>query len=186
MADIVIVAKVNSASDVNIQRVTESVRAINPRATIVRGASPVILEHLERVRGKRVLVVEDGPTITHGGMPYGAGFVAATESQAAVIIDPRGVVVDEIASVYAKYPHIGSVLPAVGYHPAQLQGLQEVINRADVDVVVAATPCDFGALIVINKPIERVRYEFVEAGEPKLGHLIEEFLLEKHLGTVRT
>ena len=181
MADIIVVAKVNSASDVNIQRVSENARSINPRATIVRGASPVTLEQSQRVRSKRVLVVEDGPTITHGGMPYGAGYVAATQAQAKEIVDPRDTDVDEILRIYRQYPHIGKVLPAVGYHPAQLQALARVINSISADIVVAATPCDLGSLIEINKPVERVRYEFAEVGKPGLSFLIEMFLREKKL-----
>ena len=181
MADIILVAKVNSASDADIQRVTDNAHRINPKATIVRGASPVQLDDPEKVRGKRVLVVEDGPTITHGGMPYGAGYVAATQAQAAEIIDPRSAAVAEIAAIYSQYPHIGSVLPAAGYHPSQLQALRDTINAADVDVVVSATPCNLGALIKIDKPVVRVRYEFAEAGEPGLGELIKSFLREKKL-----
>ncbi|MCK5479733.1 MAG: GTPase, partial [Gammaproteobacteria bacterium] len=163
------------------QQVTENARRINVTAPIVRGASPVVLDDPEAVRGKRVLVVEDGPTITHGSMPYGAGYVAATEAEAAEIIDPRSAAVGEIASIYAKYPHIGSVLPAVGYHPSQLLALRETINAAVADVVVAGTTCDLEALIEINKPIIRARYEFAEAGEPGLGSLIETFLKERDL-----
>jgi len=181
MADIILIAKVNSASDADIQSVTEIAHGINPVAPIVRGASPVRLDDPERVRGKRVLVVEDGPTITHGDMPYGAGFVAATQAQAAEIIDPRSFAVDEIAEVYRKYRHIGTVLPAVGYHHSQLQALSETINAADADVVVSATPCDLAALIDINKPVIRARYEFAEVGTPGLGGLVESFLKEKEL-----
>lgn len=176
MADVVVLAKVNSAADADVQRVTEAVRGINANATIVRGASPVELDNPSLVGGKRVLVVEDGPTITHGGMPYGAGYVAATQAQAAEIIDPRGVAVDEIAGVYARYPHIGAVLPALGYHPSQLEALRRTINAANADIVVSATPCDLGALIKIDKPIVRVRYEFAEVGEPRLSRLVEDFL----------
>ena len=175
-ADIILVSKVNSASDADIQQVTDNARQINPTATLVRGASPVQLDDPEAVRGKRVLVVEDGPTITHGGMSYGAGYVAATEAQAAEIIDPRSYAVEEISEVYANYPHIGAVLPAVGYHPSQLQALRETINATDVDVVVTATPCDIEALIEIDKPVIRARYEFAEVGEPSLTSLVEEFL----------
>jgi predicted GTPase len=181
MADIILVAKVNSASDADIQQVTEAAHGINPRAIITRGASPVQLDQSELVRGKRVLVVEDGPTITHGGMSYGAGYVAATQAQAAEIIDPRSVAVKEIATLYTQYPHIGSVLPAVGYHAAQLKALRETINSADVDVIVSATPCNLDALIEINKPVVRARYEFAEAGEPGLGSLVERFLSERAL-----
>ncbi len=181
MADIILIAKVNSASDADIQRVTENAYTINPGASIVRGASPVQLDDAESVCGKRVLVVEDGPTVTHGDMPYGAGFVAATQAQAAEIIDPRRYAVGEIEAVYRKYRHIGSVLPAVGYHRAQLQALKETINATDAEVVVSATPCDLAALIDINKPVIRARYEFAEVGKPGLGGLVEAFLQEKNL-----
>ena len=180
-ADIILISKVNSASDADIQQVSDNARQINPTATLARGASPVHLDDPEAVRGKRVLVVEDGPTITHGGMPYGAGYVAATEAQAAEIIDPRSYAVEEIAEVYANYPHIGAVLPAVGYHSSQLQALRETINATDVDVVVAATPCDIGALIEIDKPVIRAHYEFAEVGEPGLASLVEEFLKNNKL-----
>jgi predicted GTPase len=181
MADIVLVAKVNSASDAGIQQVTDSAHRINPGATIVRGASPVQLDDPQMVIGKRVLVVEDGPTITHGGMPYGAGYVAATQAQAEEIVNPRSTASGEIADVYARYPHIGPVLPAVGYHPSQLEALRDTINASDADVVVSATPCDLGALIRIDKPIVRARYEFAEAGDPGLGRFLERFLVEWNL-----
>ncbi|ADE14628.1 putative cytoplasmic protein [Nitrosococcus halophilus Nc 4] len=181
MADIIVIAKVNSASAEDIEQVTATARQINPSATLIQGASQVQLDDPERVRGKRVLVVEDGPTMTHGGMPHGAGYVAATQAQAAEIVDPRQVAVEKIAAVYAQYPHMGPVLPAVGYHPEQLQALRETLNAANVDVVVSATPCDLGALIELNKPIVRVRYEFAEAEEPGLGHWVETFLREQKL-----
>lgn len=176
MADIIVVAKVNSASSADVQRVTETVRDVNARATIVRGASPVEADDPEAMRGRRVLVVEDGPSVTHGGMPYGAGYVAATQAQAAEIVDPRSAAADEIAAVYARYPHIGPVLPAMGYSRAQLDALQETINASAADVVVVATPCDLGKLIAIDKPIVRIRYEFAEVGTPGLGSLVEDFL----------
>jgi predicted GTPase len=180
-ADIVLIAKVNSASDADVQCVTEATRTINHQAVIARGASPVQLDDPGLVRGKRVLIVEDGPTITHGGMPYGAGYVAVTQSQAAEIIDPRLTAIGEIKDVYAQYPHIGMVLPAVGYHPSQLDALRQTINSADADIVVAATPCDLSALIKLNKPVVRVRYEFAEVGNPKLSDLIEVFLRDRKL-----
>lgn len=181
MADIVVVAKVNSASDANIQRVTDNVKTINPAANIVRAASTVQLDDITAVRGKKVLVVEDGPSITHGGMAYGAGYVAATQAQAAHIVDPRTAASEEIAALYQQYPHIGAVLPAVGYHPSQLQSLQATINAIDADVVVSATPCDISALIHIEKPVVRARYEFAEVGEPKLSDLIKMFLQEQNI-----
>ncbi len=161
---------------------TENASRINPSATIVRAASPVQLDEPDKVRGKRVLVVEDGPTVTHGGMAYGAGFVAATQAQPSEIVNPRSAAAREIDEVYRLYPHIGSVLPAVGYHRSQLKALRQTINSADVDVVVTATPCDLGALIEINKPVVRVRYEFAELGVPKLSQLVQAFLKQRGLG----
>ena len=183
MADVVVLAKVNSAADADIQAVSENVRRINPRAAIVRGASPVELEDPDSVRGKRVLVVEDGPTITHGGMAYGAGYVAATQVQPREIVDPRAAAHADIAAVYARYPHIGKVLPALGYHPKQLEALRATINASDAEVVVSATPCDLGALIDIDIPVVRASYEFAEAGEPGLGSLVDAFLQRKGLGS---
>ena len=182
MADIVIVAKVDSAADADIQRVSDTVKRVNPQAVIVRGASPINLDNPKAVRDRRVLVVEDGPTTTHGGMSYGAGYVAATRAQAAAIIDPRAFAVPEIAEVYARYPHIGSILPAMGYFPAQLQALETTINNAEADVVVAATPSNLSSLMQLNKPVVRARYEFAEIGKPRLSDRIEQFLVGNKLG----
>ena len=175
MADVVLVAKSDAARQADIERVTEAVRAANPGARIILGASPVQLDDPARVAGKHVLVVEDGPTLTHGGMGYGAGHVAAVAAQAN-IVDPRSYATAEIAAVYAEYPHIGPVLPAVGYHPAQLRALSDTIRAVPADVVVAATPCNLAALIDIDKPVIRARYEFAEPGEPQLSSLIDTFL----------
>ncbi|MDJ0680330.1 MAG: cyclic 2,3-diphosphoglycerate synthase [Xenococcaceae cyanobacterium MO_167.B52] len=182
MADIVIIAKVDSAADADIQRVSDTVKRVNPQAIIVRGASPIQLEDTEAVRDRRVIVVEDGPTTTHGGMAYGAGYVAATRAQAAAIVDPRAYAVPQIAEVYARYPHIGSVLPAMGYFPAQLKALEATINNAEADLVVAATPSDLSSLMQLNKPVVRARYEFAEVGKPSLSAQIEKFLARNNLG----
>ena len=182
MADIAIIAKVDSAADADVQRVSETVKKVNPQAVIVRGASPIQLDNPEAVRDRRVLVVEDGPTTTHGGMPYGAGYVAATRAQAAAIVDPRAYAVPEIAEVYARYPHIGAILPAMGYFPAQLKALEETINNANADVVVAATPSNLNALLKLNKPVIRARYEFAEMGTPSLSEQVEKFLARNKLG----
>jgi len=182
MADIALIAKSNSASAADLATVRENVRHIRPEAALVLGASPVVLDDPAAVRGRRVLVVEDGPSITHGGMAYGAGYVAATEAGAAAIVDPREAAVEAVAAVYAQYPHIGRVLPAVGYHRAQLQALAQTINRADAELVVSATPCDLGALVRIDKPIVRARYEYAEAETPGLGALLEAFLAERGMG----
>ena len=155
MADVVLVAKSNTASDVDVQQVIESARRVNPAAKIVRGASPVTLDDPELVRDKRVLIIEDGPTITHGSMPYGAGYVAATAARPAEIIDPRAHAAGEIGTLYQAYPHIGSVLPAVGYSGDQLKALAETIKNTDPDVVVSATPCDLSKLIDIQAPVIR-------------------------------
>jgi predicted GTPase len=186
MADIVLIGKVNSAAATDVQRVADNVRAIVPHVPIVRGASLVRLSQPERVRGKRALVVEDGPTLTHGGMPYGAGYVAAVEAQAAEIIDPREYAVNGISELYRQYPHIGKVLPAVGYHSKQLFDLQKTIQAADVDVVVTATPCDLASLIEIDKPVVRASYEYAETDQPGLGELVEAFLMKKGLIAVET
>ena len=177
MADIVVIAKVDAAADADVQRTIESVRAVNPNATLVRAASPIQLDNPEAVGDRRVLVVEDGPTTTHGGMSYGAGYIAATRAQAAEIVDPRIYAVPEIAAVYAHYPHIGPVLPAMGYFPAQLEALRQTIDNAEADVVVAATPSNLASLIEVNKPIVRARYEFAEAGKPGLSDQVEKFLI---------
>lgn len=179
MADIVVVVKSSAAADADVQQVSDSARRINPHAVLVRADSPVELVRPDAVRGKRVLVVEDGPSVTHGGMPYGAGFIAATRAQAAEVVDPRSAAVEAIAKVYRAYPHIGAVLPALGYHAAQLRALRDTINAVDADVVVAATPCDLAARMDINKPVIRARYEFAELGEPRLSTLIDRFLTER-------
>ncbi|MDH3582211.1 MAG: cyclic 2,3-diphosphoglycerate synthase [Hyphomicrobiales bacterium] len=176
MANVVIIAKANSASDADVQQVSETARRINPAATIIRGASPVTLANPELVRGRRVLVVEDGPTLTHGGMSYGAGHVAATGAEAAEIVDPRPFAAGEIAGLYRTYPHIGSVLPAVGYGAAELESLRETIDAAAPDIVVSATPCDLTKLIDLQMPVVQARYEFAEATKPGLGDRIDAFL----------
>jgi predicted GTPase len=176
MADVVVVNKVDAAASSDVQRVTEAVRALNPRAPIVRAASPVKLERPELVAGRRVLVVEDGPTLTHGGMSYGAGFVAAVHGEAAEIVDPRPAAVPAVAEVYARYPHIGRVLPAVGYDDAQLGALAETMRRADCDVIVSASPVDLADRVNVGKPIVRARYEYADAGEPTLGLFVDAFV----------
>ncbi len=176
MADIVVINKVDVAAAADVERVADAVRHVNPRATIVRAASPVKLTDAASVAGKRALVIEDGPTITHGGMQYGAGYVAAVAAKAGVIVDPRSAATPEIRAVYAQYPHIGRVLPAVGYDEAQLDALRRTIEASDADVVVSATPIDLGALLHLHKPILRARYEYGDAGDPTLGSLVDAFL----------
>jgi predicted GTPase len=176
MVDVIVVNKVDAASVENAERLIAAVRAVNPRAGVVRAASPVRLDRPEAVSGRRVLVVEDGPTITHGGMAYGAGYVAASEARAAGFVDPRDSAPPGIARVFEQYPHIGPVLPAMGYSPTQLEGLRETINRSQAEVVVSGSPIDLAALIDLDLPVVRARYEFCEVEEPGLGAIIDAFL----------
>ena len=167
MVDIVVVAKTAAATPEDVCAVTETVRQINPQADIVLGRSPVQLDEPDAVKGKRVLVVEDGPTITHGGMPTGAGYAAAVAGGAADILDPRGFSVPAIAEVYAHYPHIGPVLPAVGYSPDQQWALADTIQASGADVVVAGTPIDLArrleAVQLTGIKVVRARYRYADA-----------------------
>ena len=176
MADIVVIAKTDAASSEAVQQVADAARRLSPRAPIVRAASPIRLDDVPAVHGRRALVIEDGPTTTHGGMPHGAGYVAAVRAGASAIVDPRPFAAPEIAAVYARYPHIGAVLPAMGYSRAQLAALVRTIDAADADVVVAATPIDLAALIAVNKPVVRARYEFADVGSPGLADHVAAFL----------
>jgi len=176
MADVVLVAKTDAAAAADIQRVADSARRINPHARILRAASPVRLEDPDAVRGKAVLVVEDGPSTTHGGMPYGAGYVAAIQGGAARIVHPRAYARPEIAALYVQYPQLGPVLPAMGYSPPQLEALALSIGAAPADVVVSGTPIDLAALVKVDKPVVRARYEFAEVETPGLGGEIDRFL----------
>jgi predicted GTPase len=176
MADIALVSKVDAADPGDVERVEAGIRAINGRAALTRGASPVTLADPAAVAGKRVLIVEDGPTITHGGMLHGAGYVAVQSAAPAAIIDPRPHAGGGIAAAYAAYPHIGKVLPALGYSAAERDELAATIAAAKPEVVVAATPIDLAATIDIDVPVVRVGYAFAEAGEPGLGALVDSFL----------
>ncbi len=175
-ADVVVVNKVDAASVADVEQVVDEVRAANPRAPIVRAASPVRLDDPGAVRGKRVLVVEDGPTLTHGSMSHGAGLVAATRAGAAEIVDPRPGATPALAAVFAAYPHLGRVLPALGYDDEQLLALRETIDASGADLVVAATPIDLATLVRPRTPVVRARYEYADAGEPTLGALVDAFL----------
>jgi len=176
MADIIVAAKCDAAFHADVERVIASARKVNPAAAIVKADSPITLDDPAAVRGRRVLVVEDGPTTTHGGMPWGAGYLAAKRAGAAAIVDPRDWAAPDIAAVYAAYPHIGPVLPAMGYSPRQVAALSKTIERVPADVVVVATPIDLAALLRVDKPVVRARYEFAEAGKPTLASLVETFV----------
>jgi predicted GTPase len=178
MADVVVLNKVDAAPRGDVARAIEVIRTVNPAAPLVRAASPVRLDDPAAVRGRRVLVVEDGPTLTHGSMSYGAGFVAARDA-GGTIVDPRPGAAPEILDLLARHPHIGPVLPALGYGARQIQALRETIDHAPVDVVVAATPVDLARLIQTDRPIVRARYDFEEAGEPRLRDVIDDWLARR-------
>jgi predicted GTPase len=168
MADVVLVNKVHSASAEQLRTVMDDIHAVNPGAVIVRADSAVSLGEGPSLAGKAVLVVEDGPTITHGGMPFGAGTVAAQQDGTRVQVDPRKWAVGSIAQTFDRYRHIGPVLPAMGYSTEQLQELEATINAADCDVVVAGTPVDLARLIHCRHPIRQAIYELDELGEPTI------------------
>ena len=164
-ANLIVINKCDTAEEANIRSIEENAARLNPRARVVRAASPVTLEQPELVRGKRVLVIEDGPTLTHGGMSYGAGMVAAKQAGAAEIVDPRPYAVGTIVETYAKYPNASGILPAMGYGEHQIHELEETIRRTPADVVIVGTPIDLRRVLTIDRPAVRVRYDLRELGE---------------------
>ena len=173
MADVVVINKVDSAEAHNVERVLENVESVNPLAKVIFAKSPTTLDPGPSLRGAHVLVVEDGPTLTHGGMPFGAGLVAARAAGAASIVDPRPFAVGSIRELFATWPQLANVLPAMGYSDEQLSELEATINAADCDVVVTGTPFDLGRLITSRHPIRHVRYELEEVGSPTLAEVLE-------------
>jgi len=174
-AHVVVINKEDTASTAGIEAVRRSVRAVNPQAVIIDAASPILVETPERIRGKRVLAVEDGPTLTHGEMKYGAGVLAAMKHGAAEIVDPRPYTVGTITETFAKYPEIGTLLPAMGYGGEQMRDLQATIDRCPADVVLIATPIDLRRVITIGKQALRVAYELQEIGKPDLEQVLARF-----------
>jgi predicted GTPase len=172
MADVFVINKVDTANPEDVITVRNNLYMLNPDAVVIEGASPLFVDDPDAIRGKRVLVVEDGPTLTHGEMAYGAGFVAARRFGASEIVDPRPYAVASIKATYEKYPNTGTILPAMGYGEEMMHDLEETINKADVDMVVSGTPIDLTRIIKINKPIQRVRYELQEIGEPTLESIL--------------
>jgi predicted GTPase len=173
MADVFVINKVDTANPDDVITVRENIHSLNPDAIVIEGASPIFVDDPEAIRGKRVLVVEDGPTLTHGGMAYGAGFVAARRFGAAEIVDPRPYAVGSIIDTYRKYPDTGKILPAMGYGDAMVHDLEQTIENADVDLVIIGTPIDLNRIMTINKPTQRVRYELQEIGTPTLKDILE-------------
>ena len=175
MADVVIINKIDTADYDDIEFVRENIRAVNPNAIIIDAASPLSVDDPELIRGKRALVVEDGPTLTHGEMSFGAGIVAAEKFGAAEIIDPRPWIVGRITETFEKYPDIGTLLPAMGYGAEQTADLEKTINAVDCDVVIIGTPIDLRKIINIKKPAVRVKYELQEIGKPDLEDVLKRF-----------
>ncbi|MFW6160591.1 MAG: cyclic 2,3-diphosphoglycerate synthase [Acidobacteriota bacterium] len=174
-AGVVVINKVGTADPKNIKLVEENIRKYNPKATIIKANSPIFVENGEEIKGKTVLVIEDGPTLTHGEMPYGAGVIAAEKYGAAKIIDPRSYAVGSIQKTFEKYTHLDKVLPAMGYGKNQIQELAQTIDKVPCNLVIGATPIDLNRLIKTNKKILRTTYELEEIGSPNLKELLERF-----------
>src|SRR5205807_10432890 len=175
MADVCIVNKVDSAPQAGVEAVLASIRATNPLARVVRAASPFTVEENGlKIAGKRVLAVEDGPTLTHGEMTYGAAVLAAKEHGAASLVDPRPFAVGSIAQTFEDYPNVGTLLPAMGYGRKQMEDLRETIARSDAELVLIGTPIDLRRVIELDKPALRVTYRLQEIGEPTLRDVLAE------------
>lgn len=181
LADVVVINKIDSAAPEAIQTVRENISLVNPKAVVIDGASPIRVDDSSLIRGKRVLVVEDGPTLTHGEMKLGAGVVAARKFGAAALVDPRPFTVGRLSETFRIYPNIGTLLPAMGYGEEQLKDLETTINNSDCDSVVIATPIDLNRIIKIKKPNTRVYYDLQEIGEPDLTQVLDEFVKKYNL-----
>lgn len=184
MADVVVINKEETASPEAIEIVRKNIEKWNPRATVIDAASPIFVDDPSLIKGRRVLVVEDGPTLTHGEMRYGAGFVAAKKFGASQIVDPRPYAVGSILETYKKYTHLDLILPAMGYGEKQIRELEQTINNADADIVIIGTPIDLRRVMKLNKPAVRVRYELQEIGRPNLEDVLDQFIAQKVRGKV--
>jgi predicted GTPase len=176
MADVIVINKIDTADLAGVQEVRRNISALNPRALVIDAASPLIVEDGKAIKGKRVLCVEDGPTLTHGGMKYGAAVMAAMKYQAAEIIDPRPFATGKILRTYSRYPEIGHLLPAMGYGEEQIKDLGETIATVECDLVVIGTPIDLARVVPIHRPTVRVMYDLAEIGRPNLSDALEEFV----------
>ena len=182
MADAIIINKIDSADSDDILQVRENINQVNPGAMVIDAASPIFVDQFDLIKGKRVMVVEDGPTLTHGEMTFGAGVVAAEKYGASELVDPRPFTVGSITETFEKYPEIGTLLPAMGYGNGQMTDHEKTINKSDADLIIIGTPIDLNRLIKINKPNTRVYYDLQEIGSPNLGELIDEFVIKHKLG----
>ncbi|MEN8156340.1 MAG: cyclic 2,3-diphosphoglycerate synthase [Bacteroidota bacterium] len=182
ISDVVVINKMDTAPPEGVQVVRESIEKVNPNAIVIDGASPIRVDHPELIKGRRVLVIEDGPTLTHGEMKIGAGVVAARKFGAAELVDPRPFTVGRLSETFEIYPEIGVLLPAMGYGEQQLKDLETTINQTDCDSVVIGTPIDLNRLISIKKPSTRVYYDLQEIGEPDIASVLDEFIKKNSLG----
>lgn len=172
-ADLIIINKIDTAAEDDIETVRENIATLNPEAQVIEAASPIQVDDPDSIRGKRVIVVEDGPTLTHGEMAFGAGWIAARRYGAKEIVDPRPYAQGTISETYEKYPNTGAVLPAMGYGNEQMEELEKTINSSDAEVVIIGTPIDLGQLLNLDKPYQNVRYELEEIGQPRLPKILE-------------
>ena len=177
-ADVVVINKVDSAEQKDIEKLRENITSVNSKAMVIEANSPIHVDHAEIIKNKKVLVVEDGPTLTHGEMKFGAGVVAAQSYGASEIIDPRPYLVGSLIETFEKYPDTGPVLPAMGYGKKQLHDLERTIQNTECDGVIIATPIDLSRVLKVNKPYTRVYYSLQEAGKPKLEEILDHFLEE--------
>jgi predicted GTPase len=174
-ADLIIINKISTAPKEGVQEVRKNIKKVNPKAAVMEADLMIEVENADMIKGKRVLVVEDGPTLTHGEMRYGAGFLAAQKCGAAEIIDPRPFAVGSIQKVFENYPHIGALLPAVGYGDKQVRELADTIEKVDCDLIIIGTPIDLRNLIKFKKTALRVTYRLREIGKPNLEEILEKF-----------
>ena len=179
MADAIVINKVDSAKKEDVEKLKENVRLVNKKATIIEARSPILVDNPDLIEGKRVLVIEDGPTLTHGGMVYGAGFLAARRNRAKEIIDPRPFAVGSIRETFNEYPMIGKILPALGYGEKQLEDLEKTVRGSDAEVVIIGTPVDLRRVMSFEIPTVRVTYELEERRGPKLKDILKDFLHSK-------
>lgn len=181
MSDVIVINKIDTADMDNIQKVRDNIARINPKAIVIDGASPVTVDHPELIRGKKVLVIEDGPTLTHGEMKIGAGTVAARKFGAAELVDPRPYAVGKLAETFRLYPNIGTLLPAMGYGEEQVKDLERTIENTPCDAIIIATPIDLNRIVKINKPNVKVGYDLQEIGKPDLSDVINDFVKKHNL-----
>jgi predicted GTPase len=176
MADVVVINKIETADPEDVLEVRQNIKAVNPTAMVIDAASPIFVDNYEKIQGKKVLVIEDGPTLTHGEMTYGAGTVAAEKYGAADLVDPRPFTVGTISDTFEKYPEVGTLLPAMGYGDEQMKDLEKTINKSDAELVIIGTPIDLRKVINIEKPALRVFYELQEIGEPTLEDALKKII----------